>query len=409
MTMHKSKGLEFPFCFISIEDKGFNVDEIKNNIVIDKKLGIGSIAKNIKENVRINSLPRTSINIKTVQESIAEEMRVLYVALTRAREKLYIVFPCNDIEKRVNELSAYIIPNKKTDPFAIDMLKSFTKWITLCALKHKNGSELRKLANIYETDFINYDTSSWDIKIIEDLTFLENQEVITQKENDVTLVNIDEVVKQFKSIYDKKILSTIPVKVSASNISHKDMEKTFNFKSKPTFMKGDEVTATQRGNAIHTFMQFVDFKSFIIDNQKEIDRLLLQGYLNETQCKILDTRKIEKCLSSITMKQLLNSSNIMREFRFTVKINASLVDETLKPPFSDEDVILQGAVDLAFEENGEIIIIDYKTDRVKTLEQLKDMYKKQLDLYKIAMEKCTGKTVKKCVLYSFSLNDEIEV
>ena len=155
-------------------------------------------------------------------------------------------------------------------------------------------------------------------------------------------------------------------------------------------------------------MQFVDFKRYIENSEKEIKRLLENRFITDEQYEVLDKSKIEKCLNSQIMQRLLKSEKIYREYRFTVNINASLVEE-LELQNCDEEIILQGAIDTAFVESDKIVILDYKTDKVQDIGRLKVMYKKQLDLYKIAIEQCTGKKVLECVIYSFEFDDYIVV
>ncbi len=408
MTIHHSKGLEFPFCFIANSNRKIKSDK-SDEVLLHNTLGVGLRKKDFELNCRYNTLPRMAISLEIEKESISEEIRVLYVAMTRAREKLYVISTHKDGKKYVLDMSAKIISYDKIHPYIVRSVTSLEEWITLCALLHKNGDKIRVDCNMTILDFYA-DYTEWNIKIIdgvEQKTDEEERESEDEKTNEyknneiIEQEKLNKIIARFSTEYKNQALTTIPVKVSASELAHKDFYKKFSFQSKPDFASKKKLTGAKKGTAIHTFMQFVDFDKYIKDEKSEIERLVKYGFITEEQSLVLDKEKIEKCLSSEVMKRLLKSSKTYREYRFTAKIKAGLVNTELTQPFFDEEIILQGAIDTAFVENDKLIILDYKTDKVKEIEELKVMYKKQLDLYKSAMEQCTGLEVLECIIYSF--------
>ena len=172
-------------------------------------------------------------------------------------------------------------------------------------------------------------------------------------------------------------------------------------------MDDDDKSGAEKGTAFHNFMERCDIKNAVENCEKEARRLCESGYLTKRQVQLLDYEKLEKFLSGKLISRVLSSGEYYREFQFTVKIDASDYNPELKESFPDEKIVMQGAVDLVFIENGEAVIVDYKTDRVKELSKLAELYHKQVELYKSAIEKCTDYKVKKIIIYSVHLNKEI--
>ena len=414
MTIHHSKGLEYPLCFIANTSKRIQSDK-NDEILMHSELGVGIRRKDMLLNCRYNTMPRLAISLEVERENISEELRVLYVAMTRAREKLYIIGTQPNPEKYISDIASSILTLDKIHPYIVRSVSTICEWITLCALLHKDGKDIRVNTNLTILDF-KEDTTNWEIEIIEDVKHnLEFPKVAdeqnTSNYDSEMIKNIDfsNIIEQFTKSYNNAPLTKIPVKVSASQIAHQDTYNKYSFQSKPKFAMSSELTGAKKGTAIHQFMQFANFENYIDNSIKEVERLVNKNYITTEQAKVLDEYAINKCLNSEIMQRQLKSQKTYREHRFSVKIKVSEVDKTIGKPYCDEEIILQGAIDTAFLEDNQLVIVDYKTDRVKNLEKLKELYTKQLGLYKFAMEKCTGLKVKECVIYSFELNSSIKV
>ena len=200
----------------------------------------------------------------------------------------------------------------------------------------------------------------------------------------------------------------LPQKVSASQIAHQAGSDYFErIVAKPGFLSRDRSTAVERGSAHHLFLQYCDFEKARKDIAAEIERLLTEGALSDTQAELIDRAALSKLLQAPLFDRVTASPKIYREERFTVKIRPSLVDETY--PDSGDEIVMQGAVDLAFEENGKLVIVDYKTDRVREIGKLAVLYRKQLLLYREALRRSMEQEVGECLICSLSLNDVISV
>ena len=180
-----------------------------------------------------------------------------------------------------------------------------------------------------------------------------------------------------------------------------------NTLSRPRFMSSFGLTPAERGTALHEFMQFADYEAASNDAQAECDRIVEQGYLTIQQAQAVDLSKAQSFFQSPLGKRMLASASLEKEKRFMVELPLSVVETHLPEHLKTETAVLQGAVDCVFEEDGALVIVDFKTDRVKHAKELWERYRLQLELYVYAMEQCCGKPVKECILYSFHLDQEV--
>ncbi len=411
MSIHHSKGLEFPFCFLAATARSFNSDKT-DEVLLHAELGIGIRRKDTQRMCRYSTMPRGAVSLELERDGKSEELRVLYVAMTRAREKLIVLSTQKNPRRYLETMASRLTGESAVLPYIVRGASCISNWITQCALMHPDGDELRELAGmprIIECE----PCLPWEISIIEGEmpAVLEEPAEAAQTEKLASAQPFDltPVIRRITSCYPYQTLSSIPVKVSASELSHEESRGEYAFSARPAFLQKEKMTGAQRGVALHAFMQFADFKAFLASPQGELARLTEQGFITNEQRQAVPLGQINACLQSGVMRRFLRAEKQYREFRFTVKIKAGLADSGLKPPYSDEEIILQGAVDCAFEEAGGIVIVDYKTDRVKAMEELRSRYHTQLELYRRAMEQCTGLPVRECVLYSFHLNGSIEV
>lgn len=413
MSIHHSKGLEFPFCFLAATARSFNSDKT-DEVLLHAELGIGIRRKDTQRMCRYSTMPRGAVSLELERDGKSEELRILYVAMTRAREKLVVLSTQKNPRRYLETMASRLTGENTVLPYIVRGASCISNWITQCALMHPDGYRLRELAGmprIIECE----PCRRWEINVIEGGDAPAGEEGEAALEQAAALPepapteDIGPIIGRITAGYPYQILSRIPVKVSASELSHEESRGEYAFSARPAFLQKEKMTGAQRGTALHAFMQFADFSAFLADPLEELARLALHGFITEEQQREVPLGRVNACLQSDVMRRFLQAEKQYREYRFTVKIKAGLADKELKPPFCDEAIILQGAVDCAFEEPGGIVIVDYKTDRVKTMEELRSRYHTQLELYRHAMEQCTGLPVRECVLYSFHLNGSIVV
>lgn len=412
MSIHASKGLEFPVCILANTARKF-VTDTTENVLLHSQLGVAMKKRDEYTNVLSSTMPRHALALKLKRDEKSEELRVLYVAMTRAKQKLIMLSSHTDIDSYLSKIGSKLTSNKSVLPFVVSGASLQSDWIAMCAMLHKNGNILRDCAMLDIEPDLKADFDM-DIRIVRDV--IKDDVLVTEDEceDEQIVVNSTDVIDALKRNvefeYKNNPLMHLPSKVSASELSHKLSDKAFDrILSTPAFMNDQNLTAAQRGTALHAFMQFCDFKKARTDIEAEIQRLTDNGYLSSLQAQSIDIDKAKAFVNSELITRCLSSDKVFKEYRFTLQVLVSLVDSSLDSVETDETIILQGAVDLAFVEDNELVIVDYKTDNVKDVAVLYDMYHNQLEIYKDAMNKCTDYNVKECFIYSVKLEQSIKV
>ncbi len=452
MTMHHSKGLEFPICIIANLGKAFK--KYNDKMYFDRELGIGLQIKDMEYSASYKSVPYLAIVNKMTLDSVAEELRVLYVALTRAREQLHLVSAYQNLPKLINTISVGLAMYNGVKSDILLKHNSMLDWIIAVALLMKPqdnqrenvlwkysakqfkkeialnsqyiGTRYRDIYIDYEeikekdTENVKNDKSINDDIIIADDEFKEikkqeadyseNSEVVsedvsTSEENyskNISALDIKILDKRFNTPYTYQASVDIPSVVTPSSLTHKGVS---TFLDDFVFNIKDSLTSAQKGTAMHTFMEYADLLCAIVSPRNELKRLTEMGYLTNLQANSISVDYIEKCLTTSIIQRFINAKKKYKELKFEVMVKASVTGFA----DCDEEHMLRGSIDAAFEENGELVIIDYKTDRAKNMAELKEKYSRQLELYKLGLSATLNLPVKECVIYSFYLNDFIEV
>lgn len=419
LSIHASKGLEFPVCFIADITHQFNKTDLRNDILLDSKAGLG--IKTQSNGVVYNTFPRLATGLKIEENLIAEEMRVLYVALTRAKEKLICVGAVKKCSDYLERLYSKLVSESVIEPYTVTSCQSYCDWLCLCALVHPSLNNLRNDIMPGSKVIPHNGESDWKLQIIVDEKMIDKDNVF---EDDITSTNLLQVAdvsddtfdyakllkKNLDFKYRNRDILSLPQKVSASDIAHSQNGDYFEkILSKPLFIAEQNSAPVARGTAHHKFLQYCNFEQARASLDTEIDRLLNDGKLTQEQVDMIDRKTLNEFLSTKLIDRIISSQLVMREKRFTARLKPSEVFDEYKDVKTDATVIIQGAVDLAFVEDGKLVIVDYKTDRVKDITKLAGLYKKQLYLYKSAMEQSEELTVKECILCSIHLGTYITV
>lgn len=410
MSIHASKGLEYPVCIIANTTRRF-VSDVSDNVLLHSDLGIAVKRKDEKRNATFTTMPREALSLSIKRDEMSEELRVLYVAMTRAKQKLILLSSHKRLDTYLSKIGANLVGSGAIMPFVVRNCDKISDWITMCALLHPDGESLREMAGCDIEPDSNADFR-FDISIVpvleDEIDEVDDMKVVECGVVDTDSAVVDTLIKRTSFEYKNSAYHKLPSKVSASELSHKLSDKISDrLLDTPAFMSDNTLTAAGRGTALHAFMQFCDFVSARKDINLEIARLQNDGYISEIQAQSIDIKNAQRFIDSDLITRCINSSEVYKEYRFTIEVNANVVDPEITA--NDKKVILQGAVDLAFVEDGELVIVDYKTDRVKSLKTLRDMYHNQLEIYKDAMEQCTDYKVKQCLIYSVQLSEYISI
>lgn len=416
LSIHASKGLEFPVCFLADTAKQFNKTDLKSDVLIDSVAGLG--IKKRDGICRYNTLPRLAVEIEIAQNEIAEELRVLYVAMTRAKEKLIAVGSKKNAEKYLSNLYSKIVFGNIIEPFTVVRSSGILDWLLLCALVHPSLDDQRKRINPSAESVTHTITSPWHFKVIDkeeyifgktDDTPQQSKEIFESvTKNDV--FDYAELLKTNLSFkYKNSDIMNLPQKVSASQISHSDSDYFEKVLTKPSFLNKETAAAVDRGTAHHKFLQYCNFLNAKESINSEIERLKNIGLLSEKQTDLIDREKMKNLLDSELVNRIIKSPIVYREEQFSAKLKSSQIFDECENSGTGAEIIVQGAVDVAFEENGNLVIVDYKTDRIKDISKLTELYKKQLEIYKLAMEQSTEMTVSECIICSVHLGKYIKL
>ncbi len=407
MTIHKSKGLEFPVCFIASCATKFNRMDETDNLVISQKHGLGIVRRDIDTFCQYPTLCHKAIKLSLGKDNISEEMRVLYVAMTRAKEKLIMVYAKDDVMGACTRYSAAIpVHKKKLSPFAVSSASGFGEWILTTLMRHPDASELRDYAGAGDDIVLDCDAP---LKIvISEYDESSDREISLSKKGrpDPELLELIKQRSEYRYKYEE--LSGIMTKRAASETDKNFIDRDYFASSVPSFLSEDGLTGAARGVATHTFIQYADYEKAKKSVPDEIARLCDMGVLSDIQAKAINVRAAEAFFRSELLERILRSEKVMREKKFTIEVPISEIYDELSG-YDNEMMMIQGIADCAFVEDGKLVVVDYKTDALDSEEQFIEKYSSQVLLYKKALALCTGYEVKETLLYSFRLGREIAV
>lgn len=417
MSIHKSKGLEFPVVFLAGTTKKFNYRELNENIIFHSELGFGADVINYDNRIRYPSISKIALSQKIKSEVMSEEMRILYVAMTRAREKLIITALVPNLEKAYDKYAESLTKYK------IAKATCFFDWIGAAVIDKKNDW----VVNSYSfADIMNMEASEDEIKHKLAKLLLTNEmdlamvsldkkgrtrrkEIANQlmlrldadtNVNNKELKNIDE---QMNWIYLHNLATGIPSKISITELkrlaTNEEVTQDITMIEKPDFMSEQVESGTGYGTLVHTTLQKLDFNNLNVES-------IVSQLTNEKKIQKSIINKINRFCNTNLFNEIRSAKKVFRETSFNLNLTAKEVYGI----DSDETIMIQGIIDLYFINNDdEIILVDYKTDSVQSGDELIKRYKPQLDYYKRALEDITKKKVKKTIIYSLKLEEEIEL
>ena len=506
MTIHKSKGLEFPVVFLSGVQKRFNMMDLRSELLIDKNAGLG--LKGYFPDIRVSFPTMPWFYVKDVKEAAlkAEEQRILYVALTRARDKLFLTGFVKGFKNSAGKLSSLgelinnvaAVEGQQLPTDIITQANTYLEWLIMGFTRHLDGGNPLRVAIEYEgPTYFDLPDKKCRIKVeihdgslYGDLDYKADiDETTINKVRELQAVNSvelpPEIEDRFNYTYPYSDATRRTAKISVSELKRRFQEReleagtidTLNepivtvdtgakravseailgqaikldvrnadrditsnsdnddasnadsnaisntavptitisaddlansvFGRKPQALQSEEdvLTGAQWGTLMHEAMQWLPLAKYTQASlTKELDALVTKGTFTEEERNVLSDTSLYRFFSSDLGKRLINANRIERELPFSMLFEGKRVYDTLE---DGENLFLQGIIDTAFEEDGEWVLVDYKTDRVKSGEDLIKRYKIQMDLYKEALQRLTGMPVKACYIYSFRLHDAI--
>lgn len=405
MTMHASKGLQFPICIIANLTAKINRDDALAATLYKNGAGVSFRYYDAASDSYIQTLGHKVAADEAYESIIDERLRLLYVAMTRAEEQLVIFSSADNLQKKLSSVAEKL----DSDSISGTWLKSTTNmndWVIATSLLHPDCDELRAIAEKSIPVVPTESEISVSVLPCEKLGAVDTTADEREKASDEQLSHAIE--ENINYAYPLDSLKKVKAKASVSILAHEGEGHSFAFTEKPAFMFKEGISPAGRGTAMHHIMQFINMDESV-DVKSEIERLLEWQFITPSQAAVCDVSAIEAFFKSDVYKRILKSSDVRREMRFMTEVAAKKIDPDLSGEAGDTPVIIQGAVDLCFDEGDGIVVVDFKTDRVQKDTQLVEAYKEQLEIYSDACRKIFGKEVKEKIIYSFALKKEIKL
>ncbi len=436
MSIHKSKGLEFPVVFVSGLGKMFNNQDVRERVVLHPRLGIGMDAMDWKRRLRTPGLTRRLLARKAAMENTGEELRILYVALTRAKEKLILTGVLKKAEEKLEELGLAVrTPEGEAVMEGQASAEDFAGGGqgTLSFLKRLNASTFLQ--------FILMACATYPGKYPaillrrDDLALAEAEHAAAQELTRVELLARlqqpvpewdEKVAERLAYVYPYEEESTMRTKVSVSELKHRVLDRLLEEELAdqivrplqqakeeehyvPAFMDGvrKENMGAKRGTAMHRVLECYDFTREPDSLEEQLRQMGEQEKVEEDMLALVSLPDLRKFLESPLGKRMQQAAHAGKLYREKPFVMGKPAREALEESGSEEMLLIQGIIDVFFEEEDGIVLLDYKTDSVRNARELADRYRTQMELYQEAVERALGKAVKEKILYSFCLDKEV--
>ena len=403
MTVHRSKGLEFPVVFVANTSHKFNQSDAIYPVLYHKELGIGLMLRAGSSASRYKTLPYTAVAQTIKRETLSEEMRILYVALTRAQDVLIITVPLKRPESELKN-PAMFASAEATDAEAMLGAQNWALWLLTAAMLHPASEELWKYSELLPHHIPT--EAPLNIRLLDPPPAVQAAEPEAPALPDDALT--ERLLEAFTWQSPNKALETIPVKVSVSAVTHTKQELTLR---RPAFLQKSGMTGAERGTAIHAFLQSVPFGPQPPELEAEVQRQLDLHLLDPELAKVLDLEQVRPFFASGVWQRITAARQVLREEPFITALPAGEVvpEAAGQGRAAKAPVLVQGIADvvLVFDDHAEIL--DYKTDKSRNATYYIKSYAAQLRLYRRAFALRLPVPVTKLTIYSFAIQDEIDI
>lgn len=408
MSIHKSKGLEFPVVFLCGLSHGFNLSDRYDQVLCDKELGLGlAVADNVNR-LRYSAISKQAISAAIKKETVSEELRVLYVAMTRAKDRLIMTCTLKNPEKKLANIANRLFANG-AELLSMEA-NCYGDWILMAAMQRMEAGQLHTLAGRPEA--LHIPDYPWKIQLVEDLNVSPESAPLTEEAQPFPADSLSRIKQGLSFHYAHTAATQTPSKQTATGRKgrvrdEEAQEDTRMYQPehtwrKPSFRQRSD-DGTTYGNAVHSVMQFIRYEACEDKAavEREISRMISTGLIKQEVGAMVNSAQIAAFFTTDVGKKLRSGVPHLREFKFSILDDGEKYGEGLR----GEQVLLQGVVDCALLEEDGITILDFKTDRVteETLPQVAERYRTQLETYADALNRIYEKPVKEKMLYFFRL------
>ena len=429
MSIHKSKGLEFPVVFLCNSHKKFNMQDLNDNILLHQDIGFGPTIMDTTRKIKYSSIAKDAIKLKMKQETLSEEQRILYVALTRAKEKLYITGRSKDFTKYVQDknkvLEMYESENIKLDAKLMKKANSYLDWI-MCVYLFNQGRTITLKGEQYKlSDIITLNVSNKkDLlktlakeEVVEQIDLKEKIGQILKNKSDEENKKSEQALKELLEWkYDYIVDTTLPTKSSVTKIKQEKIkleemlkgieseEVEYKKSYTPKFMQEDKkISSAEKGTLVHLCIQRLDERKDyeLKDIQNMILNLVEKEIITQNEADAIDVNLIYQYTKSQLFEELRKAKEVHKEQPFYINIPAK--DVVSEAENSKKNILVQGIIDLYYiDKNDNLVLIDFKTDYISNepnaKEKILEKYKVQLEIYKTALEQALGRKVNKTAI-----------
>ena len=429
MSIHKSKGLEFPVVFLCNSHKKFNMQDLNDNILLHQDIGFGPTIMDATRKIKYSSIAKDAIKLKMKQETLSEEQRILYVALTRAKEKLYITGRSKDFTKYVQDknkvLEMYESENIKLDAKLMKKANSYLDWIMYVYLFNQGRTIILKGESYKLSDIITLNVSNKkDLlkalakeEVVEQIDLKEKIEQILKNKSDEENKKSEQALEELLEWkYDYIVDTTLPTKSSVTKIKQEKIkleeilkgieseEVEYKKSYTPKFMQEDKkISNAEKGTLVHLCIQRLDERKDyeLKDIQNMILNLVEKEIITKNEADAIDVNLIYQYTKSQLFEELRQAKEVHKEQPFYINIPAK--DVVSEAENSKKNILVQGIIDLYYiDKNDNLVLIDFKTDYISNesnaKEKILEKYKVQLEIYKTALEQALGRKVNKTAI-----------
>lgn len=412
LSVHKSKGLEYPVVFLCGLSRSFNTSDAYEQLLRHKHLGLGLSFVNSEKRIRFPTLAKKAISKRILSDNLSQEMLVLYVAMTRARDRLIMTYAVSNLDKQISEI---VNRMDLSDPLLLTTTATCPgDWILYSVLHRSESGPLFQLGGYPACRSVS--EIPWHVEVVDGGTLSVYGNAVERTEDKMPEDAFDTISKSLSFVYPYRNATVIPSKLTATELKGRkvDDEVAQNAETRkrrsaywrrPTEAEGQ---GTAYGTALHAVMQFIRYEACQTTQQvqAELSRLVAEEFISQQQANAVDVESIVAFFKTdIGMKAM--TGNVLREFKFTVLQDVSVYFENS----TDDQILLQGVVDLAILEEDGITVVDFKTDRVTadTVNAVAHGYFPQVLSYSRALEQIYEKPVKQSLLYFFRTGTFIDV
>ena len=411
MSIHKSKGLEFPVVILADLHKKFNEEDLKHAVLVHSKLGLGTECVDLQRRIRYESIAKKALAMTLRRENKSEEMRILYVAMTRAKEKLIMVDCRKHAGKHIRDLIS--VTRCPVPPEAVSDAVSLGDWILLPLLCAPEAEPIRRWAGM-TVEQPALTEGGWQVKLWENPVVVTEQEEAGGEE-DETGTAFDPAA--LEAVYPYESACVIPSKVTATQLKGRELDEEIAEGApsgrrkmvfdRPRFLRQEQgLSAAEKGTAMHLAMQYLDLHSDL-GVQEQVAKMQEKRLLSPQQAEAIDCGRLEAFLCSPLAQRIRQAETVYREYRFALLMPATLYSSAGE----GEEMMLQGVVDCAFDTPAGLVIVDFKTDRIRVGEEQEraEHYRAQLDAYTQALSRVLQRPVVERKLYFFATGNEISM